>query len=138
MTPAGDALRAQDPPCLVGAIGLSRLQMHSADALQKLAVLHRPAALRPVAPLVIAAARHAEHGAHPCHLEEPHMPANEGVLHGSSRAKYAAAFFRMSRSSVTFASSRLRRATSPSCCAGLRPGPQNAVAPLLPSCSFHL
>src|ERR1700759_2070926 len=69
------------------------------------------------------AAGHAQGPAQPGYLELLAMPPNERVLHGSSRAKYAAAFFRMSRSSVTFSSSRFRRATSFSSDAGLRPGP---------------
>src|SRR5258708_2755748 len=76
--------------------------MHGADALQELPVLRRAAALRPVPPLVVAAARHAENGTHPGHPEEPSMTTNEGVLHGSSRAKYATAFLR--NSSVAWSS----------------------------------
>src|SRR4030095_6650959 len=122
----------------VGAVRLPRLHMHGSNRPQELPVRRRPLARRPVPPLVVAAARYAQHGAQARHLEQPAMATDEGVLHGSSRAKYAAAFFRMSRSSVTFASSRFSRATSPSDAAGLRPGPRNAPSPLPASCSFHL
>lgn len=64
---------------------------------------------------------------------------DEAVLHGSSLAKHAAAFFRISRSSVTFLSSRFKRSTSLCSDSGLRPGPRSAVSvPVLRSCSCHL
>src|SRR5690349_22895388 len=88
-------------------------------------------ALGPAQPVVKAAAGHAQRPAQPGNLELLAMPTNERVLHGSSRAKYAAAFFRMSRSSVTFSSSRFKRATSLSSDAGLRPEPRKAFSPLL-------
>ena len=65
------------------------------------------------------------------------MRSHKCVLHPSSLAKYAAAFFRMSRSSLTCSNSRLSRATSSP--ASLRlPGPPKAFTPRLPNCSFHL
>lgn len=55
-----------------------------------------------VAPVVKATAGDLEHPVHGGRAELPERFTHEGVLHGSSLAKYAAAFFRMSRSSVTF------------------------------------
>src|SRR5882672_8219772 len=112
MPPAGNAAGTQDPPRLVRAISFARSHMQGANAQQKLSVCQDAAALRPIQPFVEAAARNAQGRTKARDPEPLPMPSDEGVLHGSSRAKYATAFFKMSRSSVTFASSRLRRATS--------------------------
>lgn len=56
---------------------------------------------------------------------------------GGHKAKYAAAFFKMSRSSVTRASSRLSCTISESRSA-LRPEPWNAASPERASSVFHL
>ena len=133
VTAADDALLLQYPPRLVGAVCLARLQMQGSDRPQQFSVFYSVTALGPAQPVVKAAAGHAQGPAQPGNLELLAMPPNERVLHGSSRAKYAAAFFRMSRSSVTFSSSRFRRATSLSSDAVLRPGPRKAFSPLLPS-----
>jgi hypothetical protein len=83
------------------------LRVQGTDALEKLSILRSMTALRSIAPFVVAAARDAQRPAQSCDAESLGVPPDEGVLHGSSRAKYAAAFFKISRSSVTFASSRL-------------------------------
>src|SRR6056297_184054 len=54
---------------------------------------------------------------HPAHGPDAKLFAmrpDEGVLHWDSRAKYAVAFFRISRSSVTRVNSRFRRRFSAS------------------------
>src|SRR5690606_1550081 len=63
-------------------------------------------------PGVVAAPVHAEHPAHRDQSELADMRAHERVLRPYPLAKYAAAFFRMSRSSVTRRSSALRRRIS--------------------------
>ena len=54
----------------------------------------------------------AEHSAHHSGLEAILIGCNEGVLHFVFFAKYAAAFFRISRSSVTRSNSRFKRMIS--------------------------
>src|SRR5690606_32898576 len=63
-------------------------------------------------PGVVAAAVHAQHPAHRDQAELADVRAHERVLRPYPLAKYAAAFFRMSRSSVTRRSSALSRRIS--------------------------
>src|SRR4051812_9296737 len=65
-------------------------------------------------PLAITGTRHPEQVAHTRALILIAMLLNPGVLHRDSFAKYAAAFFTISRSSLVLASSRRKRAFSAS------------------------
>jgi len=65
-------------------------------------------------PLAISRTRHLELAAHPRHAEQVALLFDPGVLHRDSFAKYAAAFFTISRSSLVLASSRRNRAFSAS------------------------
>src|SRR6266403_3637642 len=109
MASAGNAARTQNLPRFVGAISFARSHVQGANAQQKLSIFQDAAAVRPIQPFIKAAARNTERGTKARDPKSLLMPMDEGVLHGSSRAKYATAFFKMSRSSVTFASSRFRR-----------------------------
>src|SRR4029453_15805662 len=93
----------------------------------------RPRARRSSTPLQIAAARHLQLSAHACHLVVVAMSFDPGVSHRDSFAKYAAAFFTISRSNLALASSRRRRLFSASSSAG-EPlsGPARGRSPSLP------
>src|SRR5690606_12225737 len=82
------------------------------DQAQYAPIVLGPCRQRRPTPGVVAAGVHAQHPAHAAHPELPFVVAHEGVLHPDCLAKYAAAFFRMSRSSVTRRSSDLSRRNS--------------------------
>src|SRR5690606_23450726 len=65
-------------------------------------------------PFVVTAARHAQYATQYANGPDPPVPGNERILHVWSLAKYPTAFFNMSRSVLTLASSR--RNCSISCC----------------------
>jgi len=90
-----------------------------------------------VEPVVVAAERDAQTPTQSGNAVAMAGFINEGVLHGSCLAKYAAAFFKMSRSSVTRASSRLSCSISGCWASSFLPGPLNAacVLPALTSSS---
>ena len=71
----------------------------SFDLLTQSAVFLAAGAFRTALPLIKATTGYAVESAHPCHPKLILMLLNEGVLHGDWRAKYANAFFKMSRSS---------------------------------------
>src|SRR5689334_18460763 len=111
--------------------------MNPANLLEQHTVLSAALGLFTPGPVVIAAAADLQNSAHPLELELFAMGLHKGVLHLSSLAKYAAAFFKMSRSSLTCSSSRRSRLTSPLPVV-LRPCPGKAFSPRWLSCSFHL
>src|SRR5207302_10371112 len=65
-------------------------------------------------PLQVACPRHRQQSAHPAYRVIVAMLLDPGVPHRDSFAKYAAAFFTISRSSLALASSRRSRAFSAS------------------------
>src|SRR6187431_20589 len=74
-------------------------------------------------PRVKSTARHVKHSAHHRDVERGSMLLDEGVLYSGCRAKYAAAFFRISRSSsvrrncaFSLRISPLASASSLACC----------------------
>ena len=75
---------------------------------------HRTTTRRSRSPLAIPATRHPKLATHPCHVKLVAMLLDPGVPHRDSFAKYAAAFFTMSRSSFALANSRRNRAFSAS------------------------
>src|SRR6185503_16602784 len=81
-------------------------------------------------PVVVPAAADLEHLAHTRDTKLFAVSSDKGVLHLSSLAKYAAAFFKMSRSSLTFSNSLRSRASS-SLPAAARPDPGKAFSPRL-------
>src|SRR5690606_3314469 len=86
--------------------------------LAKPGVVYRTRAHWRPQPCVVPAAMHAEHTAHRGQPEFSCVFLHERVLHPDCLAKYAAAFFRMSRSSVTRRSSACNRLTSALCSTG--------------------
>jgi len=102
MFAARDARFIQPPPGLDCAVGLAVRQMDLVDVRKQPGVGLVTPGRQAVAPVVKATAGDLEHPLHGGRAELPERFTHEGVLHGSSLAKYAAAFFRMSRSSVPF------------------------------------
>src|SRR5204863_7145176 len=123
---AVDSRRAVDAPALA---------VHGADPVDQDRALPVPLTAGPPAPGVEAAARHAEDAAQLADSEFAGL-LHEPELHFRSFAKYAKAFFKMSRSWVTSrsfcSSSRTRRA-----CGARRPRPGNASVGVSVSCSRH-
>src|SRR5438094_1662773 len=81
-------------------------------------IRQRPIARRTGAPLQIAGPRYVQLPTQPCHWVGVAMSLDPGVPHRDSFAKYAAAFFTISRSSLVLASSRRKRLFSASNSAG--------------------
>src|SRR5437899_743433 len=118
--------------------------VHSANISQQPRIGLDARARRPRPPVVEPAAGDAQHPAQHGNPELRVVLPDELVPHGSAFAKYAAAFFRMSRSSVTCLSSRFRRSSSFCSSRGLRygettlclfcffPAPNLAWVPILP------
>src|SRR5438094_9288154 len=138
----GDAMLADGVPrAAQGAVDSRRavdvpaLAVHGADPVDQDRALPVPLTAGPPAPGVEAAARHAEDAAQLADSEFAGL-LHEPELHFRSFAKYAKAFFKMSRSWVTSrsfcSSSRTRRA-----CGARRPRPGNASVGVSVSCSRH-
>jgi len=100
------------------ALSLKRL-VNDPELSHQSTILHRPAALRPSGPCIIARRRDRQGPAHHDHLEATGMGTNRPAPHGDGLAKYAATLFKKSRSCVTRARSRFSR-TSSSCRAARR------------------
>src|SRR5438128_5870564 len=136
---AGHALPVQGTPGLEGAIGLVMFLVHAANIGQQALIGLDSRARRTLPPVVEPAAGDAQHSTQRGNPELHVVVPDELVPHGSSFAKYAAAFFRMSRSSVTCLSSRFRRSSSVCSSRDLRRAPRMARgAPVLCSCACHL
>ena len=84
-------------PC---TIGLSARLVDLLHFFTQSLVFETAGALRPFQPVIVGALGDIHHVAHPGHCECPLVAFDKGVLHELSFAKYAAAFFRISRSSV--------------------------------------
>src|SRR6266699_402448 len=98
-----------DPARPVGATPLRKIALYF--------VLHLLLDLRlspggAAAPLVVATARDLQELTHATHRELGMLLGHPGVLHGSCCAQYAAAFFKISRSSLKRAFSFRRRLSS--------------------------
>src|SRR6185295_4516285 len=129
----GDSLlpqRADDP---WSTVTLPSLRMKGRDTCVQRGIGPHPWARCSSPPLQIAAARHRQLPAHPRHLVVVAMSFDPGVFHRDSFAKYAAAFFTISRSNLALASSRRSRLFSASSSAG-EPlsGPARGRSPSLP------
>src|SRR5437899_3897265 len=137
MFAARNAGVVQRPPQLDRPVHAARLVMQAYNLGGQQAIRHGPGTRWAGQPTIEATATHSQD---PTHSGDPKLPLvipNEGVLHGSSLAKYAAAFFKMSRSSLSRAFSRRSRMTSSSAATGC-PDPGNAWPPAASSCAAHL
>src|SRR5256712_6334135 len=137
MFAARDARSGQRAPQLDGPIDTAGLVMQADDLRSQLTIRHGAGTHGPGQPLIEPTATHVQHPAHPHNPKLPAMGAHEGVLHGRSLAKYAAAFFKMSRSSVSRATSRRRRARS-AAGAGCRPEPGDDASWCASNWAAHL
>jgi hypothetical protein len=97
------------------AIHLAALLPGLPDEISLASVFPRPPAQRGLEPCIEAAGMDAQAATHHPHRERRAMICNKRVSHFASLAKYAVAFFRMSRSSVILASSRFNRRISAAC-----------------------
>src|SRR2546422_3919392 len=122
-------------PQLDGPVDPAGVLMPPRDLTRQLAIRLRAGTRRTGQPGIEATATHVQHPTHPHNPKLRAVVPHEGVLHGRSLAKYAAAFFKMSRSSVTCANSRFRRVSSAVAFA-CRPEPGNA--PCASSWAAHL
>ena len=98
-----------DPACAVGATSLGKIVLHF--GLHLLVGISLGAGWA-TQPLVIATARDLQEPTQATHAELGVLLVYPGVLYGSCCAKYAAAFFRISRSSFKRAFSFRRRFNS--------------------------
>src|SRR2546422_10863452 len=112
MAAAGDALAPEHVPHLPRPVGFPRLLVQEPHPVDQPLVGLRPPAGGPALPGIEPAATDRQDRTHARDPELHPMRLDKPILHGDSRTKYTAAFFKMSRSSVTRASSRLSRATS--------------------------
>ncbi len=103
---------AQIPGDLAMPVDRAALQPSMLDQAQQTLVLTSTSARRQTLPRVVPATLHTQHAAHRHQTEIRGVLLHERVLRLHPLAKYAAAFFRMSRSSVTRRSSASRRRTS--------------------------
>src|SRR5579862_1579319 len=114
-------------PAPVRAIALLEAR---ADVHDELAVRLRARRLRPAHPLVEPSSGDTERLAHPSRLPHATVLGDEGELQCGSFVKKAIAFFKMSRSALVLASSRLSLEISASSGRCL-PRPGNARSPFL-------
>jgi hypothetical protein len=111
--------------------------MQEAHPLNELLIRLRPRTGRSTVPGIEPASTHPQHSAQWGQPKLPSSGLDEGVLHCDALAKYAAAFFKISRSSVTRVSSRFKRAIS--VVRSFRaPDPGNAPAPRVWNSRCHL
>src|SRR5437016_903329 len=98
------------PPEFDGPILLSHLLVNLTEKREQLLILGGPHTYGAIPPDVVAATTHGEGRTQATDAMGPFLSPDEHVSHVDSLAKHAAAFFKMSRSSVTRANSRLSRA----------------------------
>src|SRR5262249_21828573 len=94
------------------AVGTTPLRKIALDFVLHLLIDLRLSPGGAAEPLVVATARDLQELTHATHLELGELLVHPGVLHGSCCAKYAAAFFKISRSSFKRAFSFRRRFSS--------------------------
>jgi len=100
---------------LAVAVHAAALQPRVLEQAQQPLIVLGTRAHRIGLPGVVAAGMHRHDLAHAAHAVLVFMPFDKCVLHPDCLAKYAAAFFRMSRSSVTRLSSAFKRRISSTC-----------------------
>lgn len=110
-TANGLSLLGQVSPNTTGAIDLAAALVAGLDLLSQTTILLLSPALRPLTPLVVAATGDLQ-GLEELDLELLLVLLDKGVLHGLYLAKYAAAFFNISRSSFKRAFSFFKRLSS--------------------------
>ena len=117
MPPTLDSVLLQGLPQLDRPIRFPRLPMQAVQHREQSVVRFVPGTQGPPSPRKVAAATDIEGCAETWHTMRPGLIPNERVSHRDSLAKYRAAFFKISRSSVTCANSRFSCASSAAGCA---------------------
>ena len=112
MPPTVDTAFLQGLPQLDRTVLFPRLPMQAAQHRKQLLIRFAPGTRGPLPPGIVAAATDAEDRAETCHAMRACVVVNKCISHRDSLAKYRAAFFKMSRSSVTRAKSRFTWASS--------------------------
>ena len=136
MPPTLNAAAPSFSPEFDRTIFFPRLLMELAQQGEQPLILNRPLTRWSISPGIIATATDIESRAETRDSMRGCVSPDKRVFHVDSLAKYVAAFFKMSRSSVTRANSRRRRASAAAGSA-CRPDPGNA--PPWPATSFcHL
>jgi hypothetical protein len=121
-------------------IYLPAFNMGLPDPCEQICVSSGPLALPTIQPIIVTAFGNLQHPTHHCHFKMRPLQPNKLIFHFNSRAKNAAAFFKISFSSLTFAISLFSPAISSESELLLDrlPSPRKTVAPCLSLCSFHL
>ena len=125
MAATSDPVPIQDPTQFNSPVLFPRLPMEAAQLGGQPLIFDRAGTHRPIPPGIVAATTDREGRTEVGDPVGALLGPDERVFHVDSLAKYAAAFLKMSRSSVTRANSRLRRASSAADSA-CRPEPGNA------------
>src|SRR5690606_10413168 len=118
-------------------INAVRSCVHFLYGFDDLAVALRAIARRPIDRVVIARRRDVEDAAHDEDRERVAMLTDPGVLHSDSFAKYAVAFFRISRSSSTRLSWRWSRLFSARSSSSVAFSPQGSGSGANLACQFR-
>ncbi len=125
MAATANATGSQHPPEFQCAVPFARLLMQVPQDWEELLILCGPRTHRAIPPGIVAATTYGEGPAQATDAMSLCLSPDKRVSHVDSLAKNTAAFFKMSRSSVTRANSRLSRASSAAGSA-CRPEPGNA------------
>jgi hypothetical protein len=106
MASTPQACQLERPPQFQGPVAGFRLSMELLDLLKQPGVGRRPCTSGALAPGIVAAPADAQRATQPGEPVFRAMCLDEAILHGDSRAKNVAAFFKRSRSSRSSAFSR--------------------------------
>src|SRR5687768_870020 len=136
MPPTPNASARRLTPEFDRPILFPHLLMDLAEQMEHALIFDGACTARAISPGIVAAATDGQGVTEPRHSIGSLLSSDKRVSHVDSLAKYPAAFFKMSRSSMTRANSRLRRAIS-AAASGCRPEPGNAP-PCAATCFCHL
>src|SRR5213594_1818392 len=137
MAAARHAQRRQRPPELHCPVPLLGLRVQLAHPFHQRAIRLRATTVGPAAPGIVATAAHLQDRTHAANRELRHMLPDKGISQSDPRAKNAAAFLKMSRSSRRRAFSRRRRESS-SVLWARPPLPGNDASPKVSTSCCHL
>src|SRR2546427_762715 len=135
MLAAGDAPGPEFQPRLHRSVGLAARRVNLLDVPEQRTIAPAASRVTTRPPLVVAAPRYREYPTQPAHTASVSM--HERIPHPRRLAKYAVAFFRMSRSSLSRAFSRRSRESSLSSASFGRPGAAWSTPPAF-TCACHL
>src|SRR5436190_22129739 len=110
MQPAEYSFRQHVVPHAPGPIGPIARKEAGPNLRTELFIVAAALTTRSCEPGIEAASRDTERLAHPVHWPDPPVLRDESEFHVDSFASRPRLFFRMSRSAISFVTSRLRRA----------------------------